>query len=126
MDRVQIVHGDHRLVNTLRLDAGYQPFIVDGAEVGELSELPGAPGVRAGLFRVRAGVHPDRVPIPYVFQTDEYIWVVEGEVHVAAQDGTELVVREGDSAYFAQGSASTWTFYAPFRMFSVEVGGKPS
>ena len=116
--------GNHQvLINNQELDSGYRPFIVEGQEVGELSELPGAEDVRAGVFRVKAGEYPDRIPIPYLFETDEYIWVIEGEVHVLSQDGSELVIRAGDSAFFKAGSESTWTFHGPFRKFSVEVGG---
>jgi uncharacterized cupin superfamily protein len=111
------------LIDTQQLDTGYRPFIVEGDEVGELSELPGAEDVRAGVYRVKEGEYPDRVPIPYVFETDEYIWVIEGEVHVVTSDGSELTIRAGDSAFFRAGSESTWTFFGPFRKFSVEVGG---
>lgn len=114
---------DHSHVNAEKLETGYRPFIVEGEEVGELSELRGAADVRAGVFRVKAGEYPDREPVPYLFETDEYVWVLEGEVHIAMSDGSELVVREGDSAFFPKGNESTWTFHGPFRKFSVEVGG---
>lgn len=103
------------------LDAGYKPFIVEGAETGELSELVGRAGVRAGVFRVQPGEYPDGTPVPYLFETDEYIWVIEGEVHIESSAGQTTVLRAGDSAYFRQGSESTWTFQGPFRKFSVEV-----
>ena len=83
----------------------------------------GGAGVRAGVFRVQPGEYPDRTPVPYLFETDEYIWVIEGEVHVESSDGEMVVLRAGDSAFFRQGSESTWTFHAPFRKFSVEVEG---
>ncbi|GCD91181.1 cupin domain-containing protein [Nocardioides sp. LS1] len=103
------------------LDAGYKPFLVEGAETGELSELIGRAGVRAGVFRVQPREYPDRTPVPYLFETDEYIWVIEGEVHIESKTGQRTVLRAGDSAYFRQGSESTWTFHAPFRKFSVEI-----
>lgn len=104
------------------IEAGYRPFLVEGEVTGELSELSGAEDVRAGVFRVREGVYPDRTPVPYFFETDEYIWVIEGEVHVESAPDEVVVLMAGDAAYFPQGSESTWTFHAPFRKFSVEVG----
>ena len=104
------------------LEAGYCPFIVEGEPTGELSELNGGDRVRAGVYRVTEGEYPDRTPVPYAFETDEYIWVIEGEVHIETGDGEVLVLKAGDSAYFREGSKSTWTFHAPFRKFSVEIG----
>jgi uncharacterized cupin superfamily protein len=111
----------HHLIYADQLSEGYKPFIVDGEATGELSEVPGREDVRTGVFRVREGQHPDRVPVPYLFETDEYIWVIEGEVHISSADGEDVVLRTGDAAFFPQGSESTWTFHAPFRKFSVEI-----
>ncbi|WP_426005252.1 cupin domain-containing protein [Paenarthrobacter sp. NyZ202] len=111
------------LINAEQLSAGYKPFIVEGEVTGELSEVPGREDVRTGVFRVLEGEYPDRIPVPYFFETDEYIWVIEGEVHVSSADGDEVVLRAGDAAFFPQGSESTWTFHAPFRKFSVEIQG---
>jgi uncharacterized cupin superfamily protein len=113
---------DAEVLDAEALEAGYRPFIVEGEPTGELSEIDGGDGVRAGVFRVTEGGYPDRTPIPYLFETDEYIWVIEGEVQVETADGELLTLKAGDSAYFRAGSESTWTFHAPFRKFSVEVG----
>ena len=114
---------DHNILDSEALDAGYKPFLVENQETGELSELVGGAGVRAGVYRVQPGEYPDRTPVPYLFETDEYIWVVEGEVQIETSGGDTLILRPGDSAYFRQGSESIWTFHAPFRKFSVEVEG---
>ena len=112
---------EHAILDAEALDAGYKAFLVEGQEAGELSEIVGRAGVRAGVYRVQPGEHPDRTPVPYVFETDEYIWVIEGEVHVEDSAGGIVVLRAGDSAFFRKGSESTWTFHAPFRKFSVEI-----
>ena len=109
------------LIHADQLSEGYKPFIVEGEVTGELSEVPGRDDVRTGMFRVLEGQYPDRVAVPYFFETDEYILVVEGEVHISSADGETVVLRAGDSAFFPQGSESTWTFHAPFRKFSVEI-----
>lgn len=109
------------LIYADQLSIGYKPFIVEGEVTGELSEVPGRDDVRTGVFRVLEGQYPDRVPVPYLFETDEYIWVIEGEVHISSGDGEDVVLRSGDCAFFPQGSESTWTFHAPFRKFSVEI-----
>lgn len=42
------------------------------------------------------------------FGWDETVLILEGEVLVTADDGTERVLRAGDVAYFAAGSWYTW------------------
>ncbi|MCZ4590009.1 cupin domain-containing protein [Rhodococcus opacus] len=114
---------DRNLVYADKLAEGYQPFLVDDDPTGQLSEVVGRGdgAVRAGVYRVLEDEYPDRTPVPYYFEMDEYIWIIEGEVHVDTPDGEKLVLRAGDSAFFRQGSKSTWTFHAPFRKFSVEI-----
>jgi uncharacterized cupin superfamily protein len=112
----------HAVLDADAIEAGYEPFIVGGEPAGSLSEIAGATDVRAGVFRIRDGEFPDREPTPYHFETDEYIWVIEGEVRISVSGGDEFVVRAGESAFFAKGIDSIWTFVAPFRKFSVEVG----
>jgi uncharacterized cupin superfamily protein len=121
-ERNQTVGNDQTVLDGAALEKGYRPFIVEGAETGQLSELTGADDVRAGVYRVREGEYPDRTSVPYFFETDEYIWVIEGEVHVVNEEGELTILRSGDSAFFRKGSESAWTFHAPFRKFSVEVG----
>lgn len=114
---------EQSVLDATALDAGYKPFIVEGEETGELSELDGGAGVRAGVFRVQAGSYPDGTPVPYLFETDEYIWVIEGEVEIETAGDGVVTLKAGDSGYFRQGSESVWTFRAPFRKFSVEIEG---
>lgn len=113
---------DAEVRNAEAIESGYRPFIVEGEPTGELSELSGGTGVRAGVYRVAEGEYPDRASVQYRFETDEYIWVIEGEVHVETADGEIVILKAGDSAYFRAGSESAWTFHAPFRKFSVEIG----
>ncbi|MFM9695020.1 cupin domain-containing protein [Streptomyces europaeiscabiei] len=112
----------YTVMDATRLERGYVPFLVEGRETGELSEVRGREDVRTGVFRLAEGVYPDRTAVPYLFEADEYVWIIEGEVRVKTEDGEELVLRPGDSAFFRRGSESTWTFHAPFRKFSVEIG----
>jgi uncharacterized cupin superfamily protein len=42
------------------------------------------------------------------FGWDETVIIIEGEVHVTAEDGTERLLRAGDVAYFAGGTAAVW------------------
>lgn len=114
---------DYAVSTSGQLAQNYVPFIVEGNPTGQFSQLHGRTGdaVRAGLFRVLEGEYPDREPTPYYFEMDEYIWIVEGEVHIDTAAGETHVLREGDCAYFRQGTHSTWTFHAPFRKFSIEI-----
>ncbi|MER5184099.1 cupin domain-containing protein [Streptomyces sp. NPDC002896] len=112
----------HTVVDAAQLERGYVPFLVEGRETGQLSEVRGREDVRTGVFRVAEGAYPDRTAVPYLFEADEYVWIIEGEVHIKTSEEEELVLRAGDSAFFQRGSESTWTFHAPFRKFSVEIG----
>lgn len=42
------------------------------------------------------------------FGWDETVVILEGSVHVTAEDGTERVLSAGDIAYFKAGSWATW------------------
>lgn len=44
----------------------------------------------------------------WYFSWDETVVIVEGEVHVTAQDGSQRVLRKGDIGYFAGGTWATW------------------
>lgn len=115
--------------NSTVLDAaaladGYKPFIVEGNPTGQLSEVAGRDDVRTGVYRVLPGEYPDNTPVDYLFESDEYIWVIEGSVEVTESTGEVVTLRAGDAAFFRAGSQSVWRFHAPFRKFSVEIEGK--
>lgn len=42
------------------------------------------------------------------FGWDETVMIMEGEVHVTAEDGTQRLLRAGDVAYFAGGTSAVW------------------
>jgi hypothetical protein len=42
------------------------------------------------------------------FGWDETVLIIEGEVHVTAEDGVERLLRAGDVAYFAGGTCARW------------------
>lgn len=44
----------------------------------------------------------------WFFDWDETVIILEGEVHVTAQDGTQRTLRAGDIGYFAGGTWATW------------------
>lgn len=101
----------------------YAPFMVDDEPTGHFAEVVGAnSAVRAGVFKVNPGEYPDGVPVPYEFDRDEYLYVLEGEVEIEFDESSVVRLKPGDGASFRKGSTSTWTFHAPFRKFSVEVG----
>ena len=112
---------DPNVLHAEALDAAYKPFLLEGKPAGKHAEIVGRAGVRAGVLRLEPGEYPVGEPTPYVFEDDEYIWIIEGEVQVESSSGETVVLRAGDSAYFRKGSESIWTFHAPFRKFSVEI-----
>lgn len=44
----------------------------------------------------------------WFFGWDETVYIVEGEVHVTAENGVVSVLRSGDVAYFRAGTWATW------------------
>lgn len=44
----------------------------------------------------------------WFFGWDETVYIVEGEVHVTAEDGSTSVLGVGDVAYFRAGTWATW------------------
>lgn len=44
----------------------------------------------------------------WFFDWDETVVILEGEVHVTAEDGTQRTLRAGDIGYFAGGTWATW------------------
>ena len=111
------------VVDAAALSDCYKPYIVEGDPTGQLSEVAGRDDVRAGLYRVLPGEYPDNTPVDYLFETDEYIWVIEGSVEVTESTGEVVTLRAGDAAFYRAGSESVWRFHAPFRKFSVEIEG---
>lgn len=44
----------------------------------------------------------------WFFHWDETVYILEGSVHVTAEDGTQRVIAAGDIAYFKGGTWATW------------------
>ncbi|KQV84219.1 cupin domain-containing protein [Rhizobium sp. Root1220] len=44
----------------------------------------------------------------WFFGWDETVMILEGEVHITAEDGTERMLRAGDVAFFAGGTWARW------------------
>jgi len=44
----------------------------------------------------------------WFFGWDETVMILEGEVHITADDGTERTLRAGDVAFFAGGTWASW------------------
>lgn len=86
----------------------WEPMELDGATVGEIHSLrseDGAQTYETGLWRV-LGELPE--PFHYVFELDETIHVIEGEVVISVDGGPTLELGPGDVASFAAGSSATW------------------
>ncbi|NKF31385.1 DUF861 domain-containing protein, partial [Pseudomonas sp. BGM005] len=44
----------------------------------------------------------------WYFGWDETVMILEGEVHITAEDGTERTLCAGDVAFFAGGTWASW------------------
>jgi uncharacterized protein len=103
-----------------RVDSnGYEPFVVGGAQIGELhwlrpEEAPSPPALDVGLWRSGPATYD------YLFDTDETFHVVEGEVTIELPEtGESIDLRPGDIAYFSAGTRSIWKVTKPFKKFVV-------
>jgi uncharacterized cupin superfamily protein len=97
---------------------GYEPFMVDGVQVGEYHQLgtegAAADTLDAGLWRSEPATYD------YFFATDETFYVFEGAVTIELPDrGEKLELRAGDIAYFKAGTPSTWVVTEPFKKFVI-------
>ncbi|OZD81382.1 DUF861 domain-containing protein [Rhodococcus sp. 05-339-2] len=104
------------------LESGYQNFYVENEVAGSLSEIRGASDVRAGVYRLERGEFPEGVEIDYEFESDEYMWIIEGRLEISTPDGNKMVLNPGDTCFFPKGDTCRCTFTGPFRKYSVEVG----
>lgn len=55
----------------------------------------------------------------YMLETNEIIYVIEGEVTIELDNGSRVELKPGSSAFLPAGHMSTWTFHSKFREFWV-------
>ena len=105
-----------------RVDAEeYEPYIVDGTQVGENHGLApqgsSANDLDVSLWR------SDPATYDYLFEKDEAFHVVAGAATIDLPDtGERIELRTGDVAYFRAGTRSVWTITQPFEKFVVLAG----
>ena len=97
---------------------GYEPFVIDGIQVGEYRRIRpegrGADTLDAGLWRSEPATYD------YFFATDEAFHVLDGAVTIELPDsGETLDLRTGDIGYFKAGTRSVWTISERFKKFVV-------
>lgn len=114
---------DIKSSSTLKLNAGQIPFLADSAESLELAPSPinpdwiisGNPQARS----VEQSRTQDRASSTAVwdctagqfrwyFGWDETVYILEGSVTVATEDGGLRVLRAGDIGYFKAGTSAIW------------------
>jgi uncharacterized cupin superfamily protein len=103
-----------------RVDAdGYEPFVVDGKQVGEIRWLRTAGDqasttLEVGLWR------SDPATYDYLFAVDETFHVIEGAVTIELPaSGEQIELEAGDIAFFEAGTPSVWTITKSFKKFVV-------
>ena len=105
-----------------RVDAeGFEPDIIDGAQVGESHRVEPD---RSADDRLDASIwRSDPATYDYLFGGDEAFHVLEGAATIELPDtGETIEVRAGDVAYFSAGTRSVWTITEPFKKFTVIAG----
>jgi len=103
-----------------RVDAeGYEPFVVDGKQVGEIRWLrtprdDASTALEVGLWRSHPAVYD------YLFAVDETFHVIEGAVTIdLPESGERIDLEAGDIAFFEAGTPSVWTITKPFKKFVI-------
>ncbi|HVK92436.1 MAG TPA: cupin domain-containing protein [Mycoplana sp.] len=99
------------------------PLIAASMDEMEMADAPIEPSwVIAGEPRARLALHSrghddqsttavwdcTAGTFRWYFGWDETVMILEGEVHVTAEDGSERTLRAGDIAYFAGRTWATW------------------
>lgn len=79
---------------------GYGFTLVDQAE---------GPAFGAGVFACQPAT------TTYELTANEIIYVLQGSVSIALDDGKPVEVSAGDLAHLPKGHVSTWTFHSPFK-----------
>ncbi|XBB67829.1 cupin domain-containing protein [Nocardioides sp. WV_118_6] len=67
----------------------------------------------AGIFECEAS------RTTYRLETNEIIYVLEGEATIELDNGSRVDLTPGDMAFLPAGHLSTWTFHTRFREFWV-------
>jgi uncharacterized cupin superfamily protein len=98
----------------------YEPFMVDGKQIGEvhwLRDTAGGDGVLlTGLWRAEPG------SFDYAFETDETFLLLEGAVSIDLEDGETVELKKGDLVSFVAGSKATWHVRSASKKFFVCSG----
>jgi uncharacterized cupin superfamily protein len=117
--RIKMVHSARADYVVDQVDAeGYEPDMVDGAQVGEFHQIEPAGVSRAKLDVCLWRANP--ATYEYLFENDEAFHVIEGAATVELPDtGESIDLRAGDLAYFGAGTRSIWTITQPFKKFTV-------
>jgi uncharacterized cupin superfamily protein len=98
----------------------YEPFLVEGEQVGNVHWLRTQSGGEGALFTGLWTCEPRE--IPYVFPGDETMHVLEGAVHIELEGGEAVDLKPGDIASFTKGQSAHWTISEPFKKFFVISG----
>ncbi len=98
-------------------------FVAASPDAADMKPAPIEPGwIISGDPQARAGAHSKAEDqcaatgvwdctagtFRWFFGWDETVVILEGEVHVTAEDGTQRLLRAGDIAYFKGGTWATW------------------
>lgn len=113
-----------RDISVLAGPSGTPPLIASDIPAMTLTDAPIEPSwVLSGEPRARSAKHScsaDDAAMTAVwdctagrfrwhFHWEETVIILEGEVHVLTEDGSERILKKGDIAYFKGGTWATWT-----------------
>jgi uncharacterized cupin superfamily protein len=108
------------LTSTTDADEGWEPFIHEGVEVGEVhwlsQETRGDGPVVSGLWRISAEAG---AALPYAVAGTEIFHVLEGEAVLEQPDGTSIKLVPGVVISLPDGYTATWRTLSDFKKFFV-------
>ena len=99
-------------------EAAYVPYELDGKPAGEVQLIRQRDTENRPLF---VGFYRCAYEFEgtQVYDTNDSMFILEGEAHVRTSDGAELHLKPGDMATFRKGQTCTFRQTAGFKKFFV-------
>ena len=107
-----------RVTSAAAVEVSVEPlaadYVVAGAPVTGVADLPAPPGLEVGIWEHSAGTSTD-------VEVDEVFVVISGRATIAAEGQPPVEVGPGDVVTLAEGTATTWTVHETLRKVYVTV-----
>ena len=97
---------------------GWEPFLVEDRQIGEVNIIRETASEFGGTLIVALWRSQPQT-FSYRFETDETLYLIDGQVEIIYSDKASLVLKAGDSVSFAKGYDTVWNVIAPSKKLFV-------